>query len=134
MMMMIIIIITITMEMVMMIMIMLIDAGDDDNDDDDDARHARRFLLAAATLKHLTAYSLEDWSPSGNFSDHTFTRQTFDANVSLRDLNDTYLPAFRTAVVEGGAVGVMCVAVARSQRRTTTCRCRCCCYGCACCF
>ena len=80
----------------------------------DDARRARRFLLAAATLKHLTAYSLEDWSPSGNFSDHTFTRQTFDANVSLRDLNDTYLPAFRAAVVEGGAVGVMCVAIARS--------------------
>eukprot|EP00750_Incisomonas_marina_P026433 INCI5908.12.p1 GENE.INCI5908.12~~INCI5908.12.p1 ORF type:complete len:877 (+),score=138.79 INCI5908.12:217-2847(+) len=66
-----------------------------------------RFLLGVATLKHLAGYSLEDWSPSGNYTDHTYTRQTFNANISARDLNDTYLPAFQSAVVNGGAAGVM---------------------------
>jgi hypothetical protein len=66
-----------------------------------------RYLMAVATLKHVTGYSLEDWSPSGTFSDHTFTRQTFDANITAFDLNDTYLPAFQTSIVEGGAAGIM---------------------------
>ena len=65
------------------------------------------FLMAAATLKHITAYSLEDYSPSGNHSEHTFTRQNFSAVVSQRDLIDSYLPAFQRAIQEGNAQGVM---------------------------
>ena len=36
-------------------------------------------------------------------------RHGFDARVSERDLVDTYLPAFRAAVVEGKADSIMCV-------------------------
>jgi beta-glucosidase len=36
------------------------------------------------------------------------TRHTADVTVSLHDMRDTYLPAFRAAVVEGGAGSVMC--------------------------
>ena len=68
------------------------------------------YLMAVATLKHVVGYSLEDWSPSGNFSEHTYKRQTFNANISKRDLNDSYLPAFQ-AGIEGGAAGIMCVAL-----------------------
>jgi beta-glucosidase-like glycosyl hydrolase len=57
-----------------------------------------RYLLAASTLKHLVGYSLEDWSPSGVYSDHTYTRQTFNANVTQRDLNDTCASKDRTRV------------------------------------
>ena len=66
-----------------------------------------RPLQAVATLKHVSAYSLEDWSPSGNFSDHTYTRGTFNAVVCNRDLSETYLPAFERAIRHGGALGIM---------------------------
>ncbi len=36
------------------------------------------------------------------------TRHKADVNVSLHDMRDTYLPAFRAAVVEGHAGSVMC--------------------------
>ncbi len=36
------------------------------------------------------------------------TRHQFDVQPSERDLNDTYLPAFRAAIVEGKADSVMC--------------------------
>lgn len=64
-----------------------------------------RYLQAVATLKHLVAYSLEDYSPPG--APHEWMRQTFDARVSAFDLADTYTPAFRRAIVQGGAAGVM---------------------------
>jgi beta-glucosidase len=35
-------------------------------------------------------------------------RHTFDAKISLHDMEDTYLPAFRQTVVEGKADSVMC--------------------------
>lgn len=35
-------------------------------------------------------------------------RHVFDAKISPHDLEDTYLPAFRAAIVEGGAGSVMC--------------------------
>ena len=66
----------------------------------EDARH----LLAAATLKHAFAYSLEQWQDSlGNL----FTRQTFDARVSDFDLFDSYTVAFKAALTEARAAGVM---------------------------
>lgn len=60
-----------------------------------------RFLLSVSTLKHLAAYSLED------YDNHTFTRQTFNALVSSFDLADTYLAAFQLAIESSGAQGVM---------------------------
>ena len=61
-----------------------------------DATH----LQAVVTLKHWDAYSLED---AGGF-----TRHNFNAIVSPYALASTYFPAFRKAVQEGGATGVMC--------------------------
>lgn len=58
------------------------------------------YLQAVVTLKHLDAYSLDD-------SDN-FTRNNFNAIVSQFALADTYLPAFKRAVVDGGALGIMC--------------------------
>lgn len=68
-----------------------------------------RHIMAIPTLKHAVGYSLEDWSPSGKYSDHTYTRSTFKANISEFDMGDTYLPAFESAIIEGGATGVMSV-------------------------
>lgn len=57
-------------------------------------------LRISACCKHLAAYSLED-------SDGV-TRYEFDAEVTTQDLADTYLPAFRSCVIRGGASCVMC--------------------------
>jgi beta-glucosidase len=59
-----------------------------------DSRH----LQAVATAKHYAVHS----GPEP-------LRHSFDAVVSLHDMEDTYLPAFRAAVVEGGVQAVMCV-------------------------
>eukprot|EP00040_Diaphanoeca_grandis_P032978 m.200909 g.200909 ORF g.200909 m.200909 type:complete len:864 (-) comp32782_c0_seq1:202-2793(-) len=58
------------------------------------------FFRGLVTLKHWDANTLED-------SDG-FTRHTFDANVSNFVLQDSYFPAFRTAIKQGGARGIMC--------------------------
>jgi beta-D-xylosidase 4 len=58
------------------------------------------YLQAVVTLKHWDAYSLED-------SDG-FTRHNFNAVVSSYALADTFFPAFKRAVVQGGAKGIMC--------------------------
>eukprot|EP00750_Incisomonas_marina_P002966 INCI12791.2.p1 GENE.INCI12791.2~~INCI12791.2.p1 ORF type:complete len:714 (-),score=113.51 INCI12791.2:1394-3535(-) len=57
------------------------------------------FTKAAACCKHFYAYSLE--GADG------FTRHTFDANVTKRDLAETYLPAFH-ACVAAAPEQVMC--------------------------
>jgi beta-glucosidase len=54
-------------------------------------------LTAAATAKHYVVHS----GPEP-------LRHQFDAVVSKHDLEDTYLPAFRAAVVEGKVQAVMC--------------------------
>ena len=59
-----------------------------------------RFLRGIVTLKHWDANTLE--------SSDGFTRHSFNANVSNFVLQDSYLPAFRTAIREGGARGIMC--------------------------
>jgi beta-D-xylosidase 4 len=46
------------------------------------------------------AYSLED-------SDNA-TRHNFNAIVSNYALTDSFFPAFKRSVVQGGALGVMC--------------------------
>lgn len=59
----------------------------------DDPQHPR----AIATPKHFVAHS----GPEPG-------RDSFDARVTPHDLEDTYLPAFRAAITEGGAGSVMC--------------------------
>jgi beta-glucosidase len=57
-----------------------------------------RYLKVVATPKHYAVHS----GPEPE-------RHSLDARVSEQDMVDTYLPAFRTAVVEGKAGSVMCV-------------------------
>ncbi|KAG7389753.1 hypothetical protein PHYPSEUDO_009673 [Phytophthora pseudosyringae] len=59
-----------------------------------------RFLQAVVTLKHYVAYSYESYGG--------VDRMKFDAIVSSYDFADTYLPAFRSSIVDGNAKGVMC--------------------------
>ncbi|KAH7470658.1 hypothetical protein PRIC1_001443 [Phytophthora ramorum] len=60
----------------------------------------KRFLQAVVTLKHYAVYSYEHYDG--------IDRMAFNAVVSRYDFADTYLPAFRAAVVDGKAKGVMC--------------------------
>jgi beta-glucosidase len=56
-----------------------------------------RYLKVVSTAKHFAVHS-------GPESD----RHAFDAVVSAHDLEDTYLPAFRTLIVDAKADSVMC--------------------------
>jgi beta-glucosidase len=56
------------------------------------------YLKVVSTPKHYAVHS----GPEPE-------RHTFDARVSEHDLVSTYLPAFRTAVIEGHAESIMCV-------------------------
>ncbi|HEX8351565.1 MAG TPA: glycoside hydrolase family 3 C-terminal domain-containing protein, partial [Pyrinomonadaceae bacterium] len=56
-----------------------------------------KYLKTIATPKHYAVHSGPE--PERHF---------FDASASVRDMRDTYLPAFRAAVVEAGAGSVMC--------------------------
>ena len=56
-----------------------------------------KYLKTIATPKHYAVHS----GPES-------LRHTFDARPPERDLEDTYLPAFRASVVEGKAGSVMC--------------------------
>lgn len=56
-----------------------------------------RYLKTVATAKHFAVHS----GPEP-------LRHTFDVKVSETDLEDTYLPAFRAAVVDGKVASVMC--------------------------
>jgi beta-glucosidase len=57
-----------------------------------------KYLTAVATAKHYAVHS----GPEP-------LRHGFDAKASLHDMEDTYLPAFRDAVVAGKVKAVMCV-------------------------
>ena len=46
-------------------------------------------LLVAATLKHVLGYSLEQWSPDGNWSEGYYKRNSFDSVISPFDLEDS---------------------------------------------
>ena len=56
-----------------------------------------KYLQTVATPKHYAVHS----GPESK-------RHGFNVNASPHDLEDTYLPAFRATVVEGGADSVMC--------------------------
>jgi beta-glucosidase len=55
------------------------------------------YLKTVATPKHYAVHS----GPEPD-------RHTFDAVVDERDLRETYLAAFRTSIIDGGAESVMC--------------------------
>jgi len=55
------------------------------------------YLKTVATPKHYAVHS----GPEPD-------RHSFDAVVSERDFRETYLPAFRTSIIDGGARSVMC--------------------------
>ncbi|KAK9839864.1 hypothetical protein WJX81_007210 [Elliptochloris bilobata] len=59
-----------------------------------------RYIKVGGTCKHWVAYSLE--------TSEGFTRQSFNAVVSPRDMEVTYQPAFYACIREGGARSVMC--------------------------
>jgi len=63
--------------------------------------HDDQYYLAVVTLKHFAAYSLEEYGDN-------ITRHNFNAVISPYMLSDTYLPAWKKSIVEGGAKGVMC--------------------------
>jgi len=68
-------------------------------------------LLVAITLKHFVANAVEGkWTTGGTWGTHnaTVNRHTVDAIISKHDLVDTYWPAFRTAIRDADAQGVMC--------------------------
>lgn len=56
-----------------------------------------KYLRSAACAKHFAAHSGPE-----------FGRLSFDSKVTLHDLFDTYLAAFRQLVIEGKVAGVMC--------------------------
>jgi len=56
-----------------------------------------KYLKVVATPKHYAVHS----GPEPE-------RHSFDAKASQRDMRETYLPAFRATIVEGGAQSVMC--------------------------
>ncbi|CAJ1462244.1 unnamed protein product [Effrenium voratum] len=75
-------------------------------------------LQAIVTLKHFVANELEGtWPGPGGPAKYPGTgmcpggkcnRYTINVNVSEYDLASSYMAPFRAAVVEGGALGVMC--------------------------
>jgi beta-glucosidase len=56
-----------------------------------------KYLRVISTPKHFAVHSGPET-----------TRHTVDVQVSRHDMEDTYLPAFRAAVIEGKAESVMC--------------------------
>jgi beta-glucosidase-like glycosyl hydrolase len=69
-------------------------------------------MLVAITIKHFVANSVEGlWTEDGQSwgtKNATIGRHTIDVNMSKYSLQDTYWPAFRQAIAEGEAAGVMC--------------------------
>lgn len=74
-----------------------------------------RYLKLVATIKHFDAYSLENWKGMDRFH---FNAVVSDEGMQLFvailpqeyaiDLVQTYLPAFRAGVVDGGCKSLMC--------------------------
>lgn len=63
--------------------------------------------MAVATLKHVLAYGIEQWSPSGNWSDDVYDRINYDSIVTPLDMEDSYTQPFKHAIQKGGAAGIM---------------------------
>ena len=61
-------------------------------------------IQASACCKHYAANSMEHTTEGGE----TFTRHNFDANITMRDLVDSYLAPFQACVEKGKVSGLMC--------------------------
>ncbi|KAL0476463.1 beta-glucosidase [Acrasis kona] len=59
-----------------------------------------KYFVVTSTVKHFDAYSLENYKDVDRFN--------FNAIVADEDLILTYLPAFKAAVTEAHAQGIMC--------------------------
>ena len=57
-----------------------------------------RYYLAVVTLKHFAAYSLE------NSTVDSVNRHNFNAEISPYMFSDTYFPAWKKTVEEGGQI------------------------------
>ena len=64
------------------------------------------------------AYSLENC-----FHPHDNCRFNFNANMTQRDIEDTYLPAFQTTVEVGRVTGLMCSENSGIESAVTNCIC-----------
>ena len=64
------------------------------------------------------AYSLENC-----FHPHDNCRFNFNANMTQRDIEDTYLPAFQTTVEVGRVTGLMCSENSGIESDVTNCIC-----------
>ncbi|GAB2232025.1 hypothetical protein Droror1_Dr00011046 [Drosera rotundifolia] len=65
----------------------------------DDGGGGRRLMLSAC-CKHFVAYDLEKWG--------SFSRYNFNAVVTDYDMEDTYLPPFKSCIQDGKASCLMC--------------------------
>lgn len=61
-----------------------------------------------AMPKHIGAYSVEGCMGDQSYPDCTVYRSFFNAIVDDIDMREGYLPGWESAIVRGGAVGVMC--------------------------
>lgn len=71
------------------------------------AEPAASEIMVVATIKHVLGYSLEQWSPDGNWSEDKYDRINFDAVINPQDLEETYTQGFKRAISQGGAGGIM---------------------------
>lgn len=60
----------------------------------------RERLKVAACCKHYIAYDIDHWN--------NVDRTTFNAVVTLQDLEDTFKPPFRRCVIDGNVATIMC--------------------------
>jgi beta-glucosidase len=69
-----------------------------------------KYVLLLGALKHVTAYSLENWldDTGGRRNGTKYNRMGFDANISRHDLAETYLEQYRIAISESNPLGMMC--------------------------
>ena len=72
-------------------------------------------MLAGVEMKHYAVYQVEDCGavPMGHGPGipaglPSCSRMKFNANISAAELNESYFPAFRTAVRDSAPTGVMC--------------------------
>ena len=73
-----------------------------------DGEAEQKELLTVACCKHLAAYDLENFGVGVPPNNGVVTRVMFDANITSRNMWETYLPAFESCLKQGKAGSVMC--------------------------
>jgi len=77
----------------------------------DDKAAASGYLKIMAVPKHLGAYSVECFNPTGGDNSYPHCpvyRSNFNAVVNATDLRETYFPGWQAAIEQADAQGVMC--------------------------